>query len=331
MKIEEMLLGTAIGDAFGVGLEFQDRDWIKKNVDFSSFVNRRDKNYAHGYESGYYSDDTEHTIGLVEALLDPRPFSEELLLEKWKEEYEHDKKRKGFPRQGHGSIQDWYEERKTIAEVRAGQQNRSDPGNAPAMRAVPLGLLPSNLINNYAIINASATHPHPQAEAASILVARASEYMIAKEGNRNFIFDYCTQFISHPETLQYLEEIMNLPELDKLTKAGFEKLCGPQPIPHFITRKVKGLPGTSMRTAGAALYTIKHSSNTFSALKNAIYLGGDVDSIAAVCTGILAGRYGLESLPQFMIKKVEGRERLHHLSLRLDTYLKENYFKTKYG
>ena len=49
----------------------------------------------------------------------------------------------------------------------------------------------------------------------------------------------------------------------------------------------------------------------------AILLGGDVDSIASVCTGILAGRYGLNSLPQFMIDKVEGKDKLEKLASSL--------------
>ena len=41
MDIQNLLTGTAIGDAFGADLEFQDRTWIRANVDFSSFVNAR--------------------------------------------------------------------------------------------------------------------------------------------------------------------------------------------------------------------------------------------------------------------------------------------------
>ncbi|MEN0050221.1 MAG: ADP-ribosylglycohydrolase family protein [Bacteroidota bacterium] len=51
---------------------------------------------------------------------------------------------------------------------------------------------------------------------------------------------------------------------------------------------------------------MKHSKNTFDALQKAIHLGGDVDSLAAITTGILAGKYGLSSLPNFMLDKVEG-------------------------
>lgn len=39
--VDSMLLGVAIGDAFGAGIEFQDSEWISRNVDFTKWVNQR--------------------------------------------------------------------------------------------------------------------------------------------------------------------------------------------------------------------------------------------------------------------------------------------------
>ena len=107
--MKDVLLGIAIGDAFGLGLEFQDRKWIQRNIDFSKFVNTREEKFDENYRPGYYSDDTEHSIAVTKALMDKREFSEDLLLEFFKNEYETDRKEKGFSRQGHGSIRDFYD------------------------------------------------------------------------------------------------------------------------------------------------------------------------------------------------------------------------------
>ncbi|HLC33226.1 MAG TPA: ADP-ribosylglycohydrolase family protein [Candidatus Nanoarchaeia archaeon] len=80
MGITDALIGIAVGDAFGSGIEFQDRNWIRANVDFTRFVNARTGKHAENYTSGDYSDDTEHSIGVVRALMDPWAFSAELLL-----------------------------------------------------------------------------------------------------------------------------------------------------------------------------------------------------------------------------------------------------------
>ena len=39
--IKNTFIGFAIGDAFGSGVEFQDRNWIKTHVDFSQFLNQK--------------------------------------------------------------------------------------------------------------------------------------------------------------------------------------------------------------------------------------------------------------------------------------------------
>jgi hypothetical protein len=48
-------------------------------------------------------------------------------------------------------------------------------------------------------------------------------------------------------------------------------------------------------------------------------MGGDVDSLAAICTGILAGRYGLGSIPSFLLEQTEGISRLTKLASEYDT------------
>src|SRR5689334_5533735 len=100
--ISEMLKGGAIGDAFGFGAEMQDRQNLQ-NISYDAWPQMRTGEYAVNTHPGDYSDDTEHTIGLVKALLSGKEFTEELLLEFWRAEYESDKLKKGYPRAGHGS------------------------------------------------------------------------------------------------------------------------------------------------------------------------------------------------------------------------------------
>lgn len=322
MTLKNTLIGIAIGDAFGVGIEFQDRRWIRENVDFTRFVNQRTGRHGENYESGFYSDDTEHSIGVLKAIMDSREFSVDLLLDLWKSEYETDKAEKGFPRQGHGSIKDWYEGKKPIEAIQDSQRDRDDPGNAPPMRAVPLGFADPERMNDYAIINADATHPHPKARAASILIARATEYLVVNAGEQDKVIDYCKRFIEDEDTLRLLERANRLDAPNKLDYSGYGVLCGPQPIPFFSSRgnNLYGLPCASMRTGVSSLYIVKHSPDAFTGLKHAINLGGDVDSVAAICSGILAGRFGVESLPSFMLKQTEGLEKMEKLASEFETY-----------
>jgi len=82
-----------------------------------------------------------------------------------------------------------------------------------------------------------------------------------------------------------------------------------------------------LRTAISSLYILKHAPDTFTGLQYAINLGGDVDSIAAICTGILAGRYGLDSLPKFMREETEGVEKLKAIGAQFAQYQKNTQVK----
>ena len=325
-----LLTGLAIGDAFGAGLEFQDRRWIHQNVDFSTFVNARHRIaspsseaelFTKNYRAWDYTDDTEMTLGLIHALLSGEPFTEALLLDYWSREYQKGVAEKGFGRNGHGSMRWYYEGAQSMEQIRAFQRERQYPGNAPPMRAVPLGFLPPERINAYAIINADATHPHPKARAASILVARATEFLLCKQGLSDDLISYCLAHMEgiDNETSDLLLQVEQLPPPAELSDAHYEVLCGPQPIvaPRFLPG-IYGLPSDAMLTGCCILYVLKHAQDAFDGLKIAVGFGGDVDSLASVCCGILSARYGLETLPAFMIAQVEGLVYLNSVGDRME-------------
>lgn len=331
LLFKDLFLGFAIGDAFGAGVEFQDRNWIKANVDFTEFINVRHlidgggKNdlFTKNYHAWDYTDDTEMTVGMIKALLSGETFTVNLLVKYWTEEYQKGVREKGFGRNGHGSMSWFFEGQQSIESIRSFQQNREYPGNAPPMRAVPLGFVPTDSINQYAIINADATHPHPKARAASILVARATEFILVKNGNAALVIPYCLKHIDgiDEETTALLLKTDQLPAPAYLTEENYTILCGPQPIesPRFLPG-IYGLPSDAMLTGGAILYVLKYSKSAFEGLKNAVYLGGDVDTIASVCCGILSGLYGMQSLPQFMLDQVEGRVYLAEIAAAFQKY-----------
>lgn len=332
MNIQNLLIGTAIGDAFGAGVEFQDRDWIREKVDFSCFVNARDSIqvppnqkalFTQNYNPWDYTDDTEMTIGVFKALVSKTTFSEDLLIQKWEEEYKKGLQKKGFGRNGHGSMSWYYSGEKTMEEIRSFQKNRPNPGNAPAMRAVPIGLISAPLINAYAAINAKATHPNINAILASQCIARAAEFFLIKQGDSTQLISYCIQNIAlNAEYLDYLKAVDQLPTYHNLTENDFEILCGTQPIqaPYFLAG-IKGVPSDSKYTTGCVLYLLKQVSTPFDALQKSVYLGGDVDSVASITTGILAGCLGLDSLPAFMLESVEGIDYLKKIARQFSSSL----------
>ena len=320
MKVPEMLTGVAIGDAFGVGLEMQDRNKLQ-DITYDRWYNWREGKYAENYTPREYSDDTEHTIGLIEALLSGEPFSEDLLVHFWKREYENDKARKGYPRQGHGSIEAYYNGAASIEQIRESQSRRRHPGNAPVMRAAPLGLLPEKVLFNYSEINANATHPHEEARMGSVFIAISSQFIL-NGGEHQELLAYCAEKDEFQQIHDKLRTIdaFGLPE--ELTYPEYQQLCGPQPI-KGAGGMIEGLPISAIHTALTAGYILKHTGDPFIGLQRSIQMGGDVDSLASIVVGILGGRYGLSTLPDFMREEVEGVDRLNELAHRFEQYLSQ--------
>ena len=329
IKFRQTLLGIAIGDAFGAGVEFQDRDWIRRNVDFTEFVNVRNKIkvpsdkielFTKNYREWDYTDDTEMTIGLIKALLSGQEFTQELLILKWREEYERGITEKGYGRNGHGSMAWYFSGDKSIDEIRKFQKERKNPGNAPAMRSVPLGFVKEELINEYGKINANSTHPNIHAILSSQCIARAVEFLIIKNGLPKDVINYCCKKVNlNEEYYTYLQEVNKLPNYNQLSALDFMTLCGDQPIqePYFLAG-INGVPSDSKYTTGSVLYILKNSDDAFDALKKSIYLGGDVDSIASIATGVFAGISGLESIPSYMQENVEGVNYIERLAKEFD-------------
>lgn len=315
IRFKDLFLGVAIGDAYGAGLEFQDRNWIRENIDFTRFINKRtDINtekievFTIDYKAWDYTDDAEMTVALAKAMMSGKPFTEALLVDYFTQEFDLGFRQKGYKRNGHGSMRLFFSGEKNIEEIQSFQRDKRYPGNAPPMRAIPLAFAPENQIDAMAAMNATCTHPHPLAVASSILIARAAQGLLLKDVPHEGIISYCLDFIDEPETIALLKAADQLPAPEQLSESDYEILCGPQPIQkdQFLPG-LYGLPSNAMQTAVSALYIVKHSRSAFEALKASICIGGDVDSLASICTGILAGKYGTGSLPAYMIENVEGK------------------------
>eukprot|EP00913_Durusdinium_trenchii_P012009 g11282.t1 len=89
----QLLLGDAIGDAFGFGIEMQDAHWIREHVTkCTAWPENPAMKEEHKVNNirGMYSDDCEMTVGLMKALMkakDLQDLSENDLLEAWREEW----------------------------------------------------------------------------------------------------------------------------------------------------------------------------------------------------------------------------------------------------
>lgn len=305
-----MLLGIAIGDAFGVAFELKTRKDIKDRFQFDHYDSGRE-----GWELGNYSDDTQMSIAITELLLSQKKFNKINLANSFLEVYKRD------PHMGYGSsVREALKIAKNAKEFLKIIPGNSY-GNGACMRAVPIGILPDiKKVIQYAIINAKITHNSPSAIASSVCIATASHYFYYNLGKSENVLDYCIKACGglDKESINYFESLRNMKTLSPALLFGKEN-------ENF------GVSVNGLRTAGAVLYIVsRFYKNPAETLKEAILLGGDTDSVASICLGLVSIKAGLDRLPPFLLKGLEnngfGKDYLIKLGEKLFKLYPSNQF-----
>ena len=302
-KIQNLLLGVAIGDAFGIAYETMSRHEIPEVFDFTRYKKQPKEGW--GNEAGEYTDDTQMSIAIAELLLSGEPLTKENFADYFVRTYKRDE------RNGYGKGL-----RSTLPEVSDGkgliEKLKTDSiRNGAAMRATPLGILKNaRLVIEAAMTNASVTHDTSKGKASAVCMALASHYLLHEVGPLENLFKYCLELSSgiDQESTDYWKKVSQMQELDPVLFFG-------------EADKDYGVPCDGMRTAGAVLYLVTKYPDTVSVLKEAVLLGGDTDSVAALATGLKAIQCSLDSLPEFLLRDLEngnyGRDYLIQLGEKL--------------
>lgn len=352
--VQQMLIGDAIGDAFGFVIEMQDASWIRERVtnfiEYPSSAGARD---LHNIVPGFYSDDCEMTVALMKGLVaDGVGIDAAGMLRFWKDEWDLSATRplpalQGEGRRGHGSIKKYWRGEMTLEEVQQMQAKKVVPGNAPPMRSLALGFVAdASARERLCTINADATHPHPKTRAASFLVATACRFLVVEKRAKDKVLVESRQALENSalkeqDTLEHLKKLEKLPDyhdygerLRNMPDDVHALICGPQPCPEMLHHKVgepgdwesgrrmHGIGSDAMRTAGAVLYLVQHCTTPVDLLMGSVDIGGDVDSIAALSLGLLGGSSGLRfgevgGLSWALLEDLEGVE---YLSMHANSF-----------
>jgi ADP-ribosyl-[dinitrogen reductase] hydrolase len=311
---QKMLLGIAIGDAYGAGYEFRYPDLKDyQNISLEKYVKSAFPDFNH--LPGMYTDDTQMSIAVAELLAGDKEFNKENLADKFFECYARDKI-KGIYAKGFQAFLDSIASGKEFLE----KINPVSIKNGAAMRAVPIGLIYDiDEVVEYATINASLTHNTSKGAASSVAVALMSHLHFYAGFNSYNDDDLNKALIKHAiirkvekidkETGAYMMNILYMNKLDPLLLLGAK---------HFT----KGVPCDGMRTIGAVFYLLNNFRNPKDILTKSIKLGGDTDSVASISLGINMMRGSINDLPEFLYTDLTnheyGRDYLLSLGSRLE-------------
>jgi ADP-ribosylglycohydrolase len=274
-----MLVELAVGDAYGAGFEYAPAELVRRHNRGTYYV----RHPRHAIPPGCYTDDTQMSLALAEALLANDPWTPEHLAERFVRTFQRDR------REGYASR--FYQvlvASETGGDLLARVQPDSDRSGA-AMRAAPLGVLPAVAeVLGRCRVQAALTHNTPAGIQAAQAAALLTHYGLYRLGPKKDLGRFLESHVPGR---------WSLPWWGKVESKGW----------------------MSVRAAVTALVRNDRLSDL---LVDCVAFTGDVDTVAAIALAAAACSPEYEQdLPESLLSALEngpyGRDYLAAMDRRL--------------
>lgn len=282
--LQTILIGTAVGDALGVPVEFQPRGYLKANL----ITDMREYG-THEQPKGTWSDDTSLMLCLAESMvegLDINTLAQKFIA--WKND------NLWTP---HGWVFDiGIGTRLAIERLESGMTpeltggfNEMDNGNGSLMRILPLVLhtIDLDIDERYDWTKkiSSITHAHVRSVMACF-----------------YYLEFAKKIIDGKEKFQAYNELQS-----ELTQYFEQRKINPIEINKFhrlLVEDISKVDEDNIKSSGyvidtleAAIWCILITNNYKDAVLKAVNLGHDTDTTGAVTGGLAALIYGMDTIP----------------------------------
>lgn len=283
------LIGLAVGDALGAPLECLSA----QSVPVTRFISGG----VHNLKAGSVTDDTYLALAFAESLIYNRGYSRDDFLRRMIDEYlcaPHfygPTSRFVFESELNKESAVCQKDAATVLyESRGGRSGNGGRSNGSVMRGAPAGIFyPPELVRDVSIRSSQITHRHPIACECTAFVNQMISRMV-RGGDRRAAFDSALMQCEDGEVFEMLSNRGNYPinpDMDALL------------------------------TTHAAVSVFMDSTSFEEMIVNAVNMGGDADTVGAVC-GALGGAYwGLKSIPDDLVCGLLERERIEKAAFTL--------------
>jgi ADP-ribosylglycohydrolase len=275
-----MLLEIAIGDAYGAGFEYAPDHLIRRHNSATYYVQhpRHDS-----IRPGMYTDDTQMSLAIAEALVSGERWTREHLAERFVQTFHRD------PREGYSGAF-----HALLCDVRSGHellsrlQPDSDKSGA-SMRAGPLGVLPTvGQVADACRVQAAITHDTPDGICAATAAALMTHYFLYRLGPKSRLPDFLAG------------------QVPGAWAAPWEGKVGPK----------------GWMSVRAAITAVVRNQRLSDLLKDCVAFTGDVDTVCAIATAAASCSDEYEQdLPEGLVNCLEngryGRDYLIEMDRRL--------------
>jgi len=309
-KFRGAILGCFLGDAFGSGFEGMDPDRAMFHMSLLS------KKFTRSY-----TDDTDMTLALTESIIqcdqiDPEDIAKQFSL--------HCDLTRGY---AIGTI-------KAVQALRVGMKwhqvarivfENGSFGNGGAMRVSPVGLFYQHdleRLRRAAIEQANITHVHPLGQWGAVMQACSVGLAVIQEPKEPFKKE---EVIIHLREILWGGPIEYVKALNKIEEmVGQGKKLQSREVVQSLGNGVEA----HLSVPSACYIAITYSPDFCDAIRAAISLGGDTDTIAGMVGAMVGAHVGEKGLPAEWIEQLEdgprGRSFARSLADRLFETWREN-------
>jgi ADP-ribosylglycohydrolase len=275
-----MLLESAVGDAYGAGFEYASDDLVLAHNTATHFIQHP---RHRGIRPGMYTDDTQMSLAVAEALVSGERWTPERLADGFVAAFRRD------PREGYaGGFYAFLQQVTSGGEFLARIRPDSDKSGA-AMRAAPLGVLPTaGEVLDKCRVQAALTHDTPDGVHAAQAAALLSHYFLYRLGPK-------------ADVGRFLEG----------------QVPGPWAAPWVGKVGSKG-----WMSARAAVTAVTRNARLSDLLRDCVAFTGDVDTVATIALAAASCSDEYEQdLPESLVWTLEngayGRDYIVELDRRL--------------
>ena len=298
--LKDLLYGVCVGDALGVPVEFESREYLKTNP-----VTKMGSGGVHDQGTGVWSDDSSLTFCLAEAIIegyDIHNLADKFI--KWKNIGYWTATGEVFDI-GNTTRQSIINLSKGVHPTLAGGFNEIDNGNGSLMRILPLVILLKDLPIEKRFDSvkevSSITHAHIRSVISCFYYLEFALQII--EGKDKFeIYENLKISVS---------EFLNSNAIYSIELIHFERLLKGN-INELEEDAIQS-GGYVIQTLEASIWCLLTTNNYEEAVLKAANLGGDTDTTASVTGGLAGLLYGFESIPKTWVVSIRKRIEINKL------------------
>ncbi|RRT93736.1 MULTISPECIES: ADP-ribosylglycohydrolase family protein [Empedobacter] len=302
---KNILIGSAVGDALGVPVEFKSRQYLQQNpvTDMMGYG-------TYNMPPGTFSDDSSMMFCLAESLCNGYNVND--IAEKF-QMWMHE----GYWTADGEVFDVGISTRKAINRLRvvknpieAGSTSESDNGNGSLMRILPLAIFTKDLSidERCEIVKevSSITHAHNRSVLACIYYIEFALNVLDAENLEE----------AYLNTNFWLKLFLEENEIYKNEFTYFERILSGKLI-DLKEDEIKST-GYVMDSLEASIWCLLHTSSYKDCVLKAVNLGHDTDTIACIAGGIAGIYYDAETIPTNWIEQLARVNDILHLAEQLE-------------